>query len=78
MTFQKPLTSTTKSDKVDTMITQEMITVIDNAVEDFDIVFWSDAYGDVLDYLDRFDNGEQLTDEEINWVLFVYDDIINR
>jgi hypothetical protein len=78
MISQKPLTNTTKSDKVDTMITQEMITVIDNAVEDFDIVFWSEAYGDVLDYLDKFDNGMELTDEETDWVLFVYDDIINR
>jgi hypothetical protein len=60
------------------MITQEMITVIDNAVEDFDIVFWSEAYGNVLDYLDKFDNGMELTDEETDWVLFVYDDIINR
>ena len=78
MISQKPLTNTTKSDKVDTMITQEMITVIDNAVEDFDIVFWSEAYGNVLDYLDKFDNGMELTDEETDWVLFVYDDIINR
>jgi hypothetical protein len=76
MISQKPLTSTTKSDKVDTMITQKMINYIDTQYETSDPYFWDRVYKNVLDLVSNFVEGNTLTDDEVNFVKWVYDDLV--
>ena len=75
MISQKPLTTTTKSDKVDTMITQEIIDYIDNRAPEIDPWAWYDLYGNVLEYLDEYDNGKVLSDKKVSAIIKCYDDL---
>lgn len=58
------------------MITQEMIDFIHNADEEWHYdVFFEDLYDNCLELLEKLESGQELTEQETNWVLFCYDDI---
>ena len=48
-------------DEVKTEITQEMIDYIDVRAPEIDPWAWYDFYGDVLEYLDEYEDGKKLS-----------------
>jgi hypothetical protein len=77
MISQKSLTNTTKSDKVDTMITQEMIDYIDERAPEIDPWAWYELYGNVLEYLDEYENDKPLSDRKVSAIVKCYNDLQN-
>jgi len=62
--------------KVEIMITQEMIDYIDEQYENSDPYFWDRVYKNVLDLVSDFVEGKTLTDDEVDFVKWVYDDLV--
>ena len=62
--------------KVEIMITQEMIDYIDEQYETSDPYFWDRVYKNVLDLISDFVEGKTLTDDEVDFVKWVYDDLV--
>ena len=58
------------------MITQEMIDYIDEQYENSDPYFWDRVYKNVLDLVSDFVEGKTLTDDEVDFVKWVYDDLV--
>ncbi len=58
------------------MITQEMIDFIDEEYETSDPYFWDKVYKNVLDLISDFVEGKTLTQEESDFVKWVYDDLV--
>ena len=58
------------------MITQEMIDYIDEEYESSDPYFWDRVYKNVLDLISDFVEGKTLTDDEVSFVKWVYDDLV--
>ena len=58
------------------MITQEMIDYIDEQYETSDPHFWDRVYKNVLDLVSDFVEGKTLTDDEVDFVKWVYDDLV--
>lgn len=58
------------------MITQEMIDFIDEEYETSDPYFWDKVYKNVLDLISDFVEGKTLTPEEIDFIKWVYDDLV--
>ena len=58
------------------MITQEMIDYIDEEYETSDPYFWDKVYKNVLDLISDFVEGKTLTQEEIDFIKWVYDDLV--
>ena len=58
------------------MITQEMIDYIDEQYETSDPYFWDRVYKNVLDLISDFVEGKTLTEDEIIFVKWVYDDLV--
>ena len=58
------------------MITQEMIDFIDEEYETSDPYFWDKVYKNVLDLISDFVEGKTLTQEEIDFIKWVYDDLV--
>lgn len=58
------------------VITQEIIDFIYDADAEwqFDVAF-EDLYDNCLELLEKLESGQELTEQETNWVLFCYDDI---
>ena len=52
-------------DEVKTEITQEMIDYIDVRAPEIDPWAWYDFYGDVLEYLDEYEDGKKLSKKKI-------------
>lgn len=60
-------------------ITKEVIDFIDKAWSEWlDFTLFEEIYDNVLDLLDKFESGQELTEQETNWVLFCYDDMKNN
>lgn len=57
------------------MITDEMIAYIDEQYWSFEAWSWNELYGDVLDYLEKLDEGLQLTTEETEAIVSCYEDL---
>ena len=58
------------------MITQEMIDFIDEEYETSDPYFWDRVYKNVLDLISDFVEGKTLTEDEVSFVKWVYDDLV--
>ena len=58
------------------MITQEMIDFIDEEYETSDPYFWDKVYKNVLDLISDFVEGKTLTQDESDFVKWVYDDLV--
>ena len=58
------------------MITQEMIDFIDEEYETSDPYFWDKVYKNVLDLISDFVEGKTLTQEETDFIRWVYDDLV--
>jgi hypothetical protein len=58
------------------VITQEMIDFIDEEYETSDPYFWDKVYKNVLDLISDFVEGKTLTQEESDFVKWVYDDLV--
>ena len=58
------------------MITQEMIDYIDEQYETSDPYFWERVYKNVLDLISDFVEGKTLSEDEIIFVKWVYDDLV--
>ncbi len=58
------------------MITQDMIDLIDEEYETSDPYFWDKVYKNVLDLISDFVEGKTLTQEESDFVKWVYDDLV--
>ena len=58
------------------MITQEMIDFIDEQYETSDPYFWDRVYKNVFDLISDFVEGKTLTEDEIKFVKWVYDDLV--
>ena len=58
------------------MITQEMIDYIDEQYETSDPYFWDRVYKNVLDLISDFVEGKTLSEDEIIFVKWVYDDLV--
>ena len=58
------------------MITQEMIDFIDEEHETSDPYFWYKVYKNVLDLISDFVEGKTLTQEETDFIRWVYDDLV--
>jgi len=58
------------------VITQEMIDFIDEEYETSDPYFWDKVYKNVLDLISDFVEGKTLTPEEIDFIKWVYDDLV--
>jgi hypothetical protein len=58
-------------------ITEEVVAFIDTSWNEWqDFSLWHELYNNVLDLLDKFENGQTLTEEEIDWILFTHDDLM--
>jgi hypothetical protein len=53
-----------------------MINYIDTQYETSDPYFWDRVYKNVLDLVSDFVEGNTLTDDEVNFVKWVYDDLV--
>jgi hypothetical protein len=58
------------------VITQEMIDFIDEEYETSDPYFWDKVYKNVLDLISDFVEGKTLTQEETDFIRWVYDDLV--
>lgn len=58
------------------MITQEMIDFIDEEYETSDPYFWDKVYKNVLDLIADLVEGKTLTEDETNFIKWVYDDLV--
>ena len=62
-------------DEVKTEITQEMIDYIDVRAPEIDPWAWYDFYGDVLEYLDEYEDGKKLSKKKIAVVVDCFNDL---
>ena len=62
-------------DEVKTEITQEMIDYIDVRAPEIDPWAWYDFYGDVLEYLDEYEDGKKLSKKKIAAVVDCFNDL---
>jgi hypothetical protein len=53
-----------------------MIDYIDEEYETSDPYFWDKVYKNVLDLISDFVEGKTLTQEEIDFIKWVYDDLV--